>query len=1011
MSTSLPKLQKLLQKLFRADTADLNRGIYRIINLRRDRLQTFIDDELPKRVNEVLDANPEIESAYQELENLANQIRNDLGEGVLDAGGTLISNHYNNTPLVKKYRGAQAQEGTARGREERQEAVYNHLYTFFSRYYDNGDFIPRRRYSRSEKYAVPYNGEEVYLHWANRDQYYVKSSEYFSVYGFEKAGIKVIFDLKIANVEKDNVKGENRFFIPLSAETDYNPENNEVRIPFEYRPLTNDEKSKYGKQKQQDKIVDAAESEILQAVTSHYDVLSMLGQEINGVSVLKQHLGTYTRGYTADYFIHKNLKAFLTGELDVYIKNEVMPVSSFIFVEDISDAAQITDAYWVETARLVYSIATQVIDFLSQIEEFQKSLWLKKKFVLSTDYCLTLDLVPEVLYTKITENAAQLAEWKDLFAIHEANYSEPLPVEFLKDNSNLVLDTRHFDSDFKDRLLAHFDDLDNKIDGLLIHGENFQALNLLTKKYRESIKCIHIDPPYNTQAIGFLYKNTYQHSSWLSMMADRLTLAEQLMAADSCILCHIDENEYENLFQIFSTLPLKDQGTLVWDKRNPVFGTSTIATQHEYIITQSKGNIKLLARSLNRTKILREAASLMKKHGGVSEECRQEFSAWVKHKPELSGGERAYSEIDDDGRVYRAVSMAAPAQETGAINTEPLIHPDTHKPCRVPANGWSRKPETMRELLDKGLILFGRNEKKIPEHKILLEDYLYGELSSLIPCGEKGKTTIDALGLSFPYCHPVSLYEELTWAAIPDSDDITLDFFAGSGTSAHATISLNRRDDGNRKYILVEMGEYFESVLKPRVKKAVYAEKWKAGKPVSRDSRLSHMFKYQRLESYEDALNSIEFTEQESSPFDAELLSYLLGTETLESPTLLNIEQLQSPFSYKLTIVKDMRPESQSVDLPETFNYLLGITVATRQCLYDKDRRYLIYRGIVGEKPVVIIWRDTSAWTDTDWERDYQFIQEQQLTADASDIYVNTHSIIPEAKSLDPIFKQLMFPH
>ena len=1013
MSTSLPKLQKLLQKLFRADAADLNFGIYRIINFRRDRLQIFIDDELPKRVNEVLDANPERESAYQELENLANQIHDNISKGVLDDKGNLTTDRYDDTELVKKYRNVKEQAGVVRGREERQEAVYNHLYTFFSRYYDNGDFIPRRRYSRSERYAVPYNGEEVYLHWVNRDQYYVKSSEDFSVYEFKKAGIKVIFDLKIVNVEKDNVKGENRFFIPLSAETDYNPKNNEVRIPFEYRPLTNDEKSGYGKgkQKPQDKIINTAESEILKAVKRHRDVLSMLGQEIKGVSVLKQHLCTYTRGNTADYFIHKNLKAFLTGELDVYIKNEVMPVSSFIFVEGISEASQITDAYWVETARLVNSIATQVIDFLSQIEEFQKSLWLKKKFVLSTDYCLTLDLVPEVLYTEITENAAQLAEWKDLFAIHETNYSEPLTVEFLKNNSNLVLDTCHFAPDFKDRLLSHFDNLDNQTDGLLIHGENFQALNLLTEKYRESIKCIHIDPPYNTQTIGFLYKNAYQHSSWLSMMADRLTLAEQFMAADSCILCHIDENEYENLFQIFSSLPLKDQGTLVWDKRNPIFGTSTIATQHEYIVTQSKGNIKLLARSLNRKKILREAASLMKKHGGVSEECRQEFSAWVKHKPELSGGERAYSEIDDDGRVYRAVSMAAPAQETGAKNTEPLIHPVTHKPCPVPANGWSRKPETMRELLDKGLILFGGNEKKIPENKILLEDYLYGELSSLVPCGEKGKMTIDALGLSFPYCHPVSLYEELTWAVIPDSDDITLDFFAGSGTTAHATLNLNRSDKGNRRYILIEMDECFESVLKPRVKKAVYTEKWKAGKPVSRESHLSHMFKYQRLESYEDALNSIEFTEQNQLPFDAGLLSYLLGTETLESPTLLNIEHLQSPFSYELTIVKDMRPEPQSVDLPETFNYLLGITVATRQCLYDKDRRYLVYRGTVGQKSVVVIWRDTARWTDSDWERDYRFIQKQQLTADVSDIYVNTHSLIPEAKSLDPIFKQLMFPN
>ena len=573
------------------------------------------------------------------------------------------------------------------------------------------------------------------------------------------------------------------------------------------------------------------------------------------------------------------------------------------------------------------------------------------------------------------------------------------------------MDTYHFKPDFKDRLLAHFDDLDNEIDGLLIHGENFQGLNLLTEKYRQSIKCVHIDPPYNTESSGFLYKNTYQHSSWLSMMTDRLTFAEQFMAPDSCILCHIDENEYENLFRIFKTLPLEDQGTIVWDKRNPVFGTKTIATQHEYVISHSKGNIKLLARSLNRKTILREAASLIKKHGEVSEKCRKEFKAWVKHKPELSGGERAYSNIDDEGKVYRGVSMAAPAQETGPKFKDPLIHPITEKPCPVPANGWSRKPETMQEHLEKNLILFGEDESKIPEFKIFLEDYRFGELSSLIPCGEKGKNTIEAMGLTFPYCHPVSLYEQLTWAVIPDSDDISLDFFAGSGTTAHATINLNRKDNCKRKYILIEMGGYFDTVLKSRVKKAIYAENWKKEKPVTRDSKLPHIIKYQRIESYEDALNNIEFneTEHESLLPEAHRLSYMLQSDTKKSPTFLNVSQLQNPFNYQLNIVKDMQTQTQSVDLPETFNYLLGVSVQTRRCLYDDDRRYLVYRGTVGQKTVVIIWRETGGWRQQDWERDYNFIQENKLTEGADKTYVNTDSIVPKIEALDPIFKGLMF--
>ena len=817
MQESLQKLQSLLEELFRADAADLTSGIYRIINYRRKEIETFIDEELPTIVNKALDANVEAESAHErvtELEEKVREFSENLGREVLDADGNLINEDDKQFRIVQQHLEAREQLGSPQTKTERADAVFNHLWTFFSRYYDNGDFIPRRRYSQTERYTVPYNGEEVYLHWANRDQYYVKSGEHFPTYRFTSQGITVIFDLRDVDVEKDNVKGVKRFFIPLSTETTYSPETDEICIPFEYRPLTDAEKKKYSGQKQQDKIIDAAQPEIIAAARAvsnsdnAYKLLGALEHKTDDVTALKKHLCAYTRSNTADFFIHKDLKQFLNHELDVYIKNEVMPLSSLIFDNANLQENSLTRVNWIETGKLVHCIASKIVDFLAHIEEFQKRLWLKKKFVLSTDYCLTLDRVPEEFYSEIVQNAAQLEEWKDLFAIHEidnnsigADYTEPLSVDFLKENLNLVLDTCHFKSDFKDQLLANFDNLDNEIDGLLIHGENFQALNLLAEKYRESIRCIHIDPPYNTESSGFLYKNTYRHSSWLSMMTDRLILAEQFMAPDSCILCHIDENEYENLFQIFNILPLEDQGTIVWDKRNPVFGTKTIATQHEYIISHSKGNIKLLARSLNRKTILREAASLIKKHDGVSEKCRKEFRAWVKHKPELSGGERAYSNIDDEGKVYRGVSMAAPAQETGPKFKDPLIHPITKKPCPVPANGWSRKPETMQEHLEKCLILFGKDERKIPELKIFLEDYRFGELSSLIPCGEKGKNTIDAMGLTFPYCHPVSLYEQLTWAVIPHTDDISLDFFAGSGTTAHATINLNRKDNSKRKYM------------------------------------------------------------------------------------------------------------------------------------------------------------------------------------------------------------------
>ena len=460
-----------------------------------------------------------------------------------------------------------------------------------------------------------------------------------------------------------------------------------------------------------------------------------------------------------------------------------------------------------------------------------------KKKVITTDYLISIGKISEVskvdpekreaLFSQILENEAQLDDWRDTFGI---DIREQLP---LLDGvyPTLPLDTRYFDEAFVDKLLALFDDLESQIDGVLLNSENFQALDLLMEKYRGSIRCVHIDPPYNTNTSGFLYKNDYRHSSWLTMMENRLSLAEQLMATDSCILCHIDENEYENLFKVFNTLQMKNQGTVVWDKRNPVSGANRIATQHEYIVCHSKGNIKLHYRSLNREAILKRASSLVKKHGGPTPECCKKFKNWLKNQMEFSAGERAFSEIDENGQVYRNVHMGAPELRTNPKFFKPLIHPVTKKPCPIPKNGWGNSPDFMQGLLEENLIIFGPNETTQPQRKNYLKKYIATELSSIIASGEKGKPQIEALGLTFPFCHPVGLYENLVGTVTPKGKGVTLDFFAGSGTTGHAVLNLNKTDNGNRKFILIEMGDYFESTLKERVRRVMFSENWKGGKP------------------------------------------------------------------------------------------------------------------------------------------------------------------------------------
>ena len=165
-----------------------------------------------------------------------------------------------------------------------------------------------------------------------------------------------------------------------------------------------------------------------------------------------------------------------------------------------------------------------------------------------------------------------------------------------------------------------------------------------------------------------------------------------------------------------------------------------------------------------------------------------------------------------------------------------------------------------------------------------------------------------------------------------------LDYFAGSGTTGHAVINLNREDNGKRKYILVEMGDYFDTVLKPRIAKVIYSENWKDGKPTARQTGISHCFKYIRLESYEDTLNNLRFDENpvrdkavNSNPAFKEdyMLHYLLDVETRGSQSLLNIDAFADPTAYTLKVKKPGSDEYtvRPVDLMETFNYLIGLRV------------------------------------------------------------------------------------
>jgi adenine-specific DNA-methyltransferase len=283
--------------------------------------------------------------------------------------------------------------------------VFSHLCNFFRRYYDQGDFLSLRRYKEGV-YAIPYEGEEVKLYWANHDQYYIKSTEYLRNYTFKlRDGRRVHFKVVEADADTDNNKpqtGKERRFSLVEADP-IMVENGELFIRFNYQTDTR-------KQAELNAVAVAA----VLGNTTLTGWLSTLGEarptEKNPQrTLLAKHLDDFTARYAFDYFIHKDLGGFLRRELDFFIKNEIM------HLDDVEDEAVPKVELYLSKIKALRKIAHKVIDFLAQLENFQKKLWLKKKFVVETNYCVTLGCSDEAwrhalrLYVAMTRGRDQVA--------------------------------------------------------------------------------------------------------------------------------------------------------------------------------------------------------------------------------------------------------------------------------------------------------------------------------------------------------------------------------------------------------------------------------------------------------------------------------------------------------------------------------------------------------------------------------------------------------------------------
>ena len=961
------QLKEVLNDIFELNKADLDFGIYRIMNQKRKQVNEFIEKQLPEDIKKALSDTQS--SDKTEIENELKTLKKNLDDAGIVAEDT------------PKYKSLSERLKTIENSDSLEQEVFSHLANFFRRYYKDGDFISMRRYKK-DVYAIPYEGEEVKLHWANHDQYYIKSSENFKNYTFKTGdGKKVHFQLKEVSTEQNNNKSQGDVERKFSLYSYLPVEENdgELFINFMYEPVSK-------AIKQETLINEALETLSTKVPSAFTSVFALSPTEKNTKrTLLEKHFGDFVSKNSFDYFIHKDLDGFLNRELDFYIKNEVL------YLDDVNTKQ--TDFFVAQLSKVkaIKAVSQKIIEFLAQIENFQKKLWLKKKFVISTDYFITLDKIPTEFYPEIINNKDQLLEWKSLFDLDIKNIEELVFEQYL------VLDTKFFDSTFKDRLLAEFDNLDEVTNGIMINSDNFQALNTIEEKYRNSISCTYIDPPYNTSASEIAYKNSFKHSSWLTLMENRLRSSKKLMKNDGILVVAIDDTEFIPLSQLIDDLYFDfDRNTVIVNHHPAGAGLTgtNISTTHEYAIFVLPKNQKILFGEPNSDD---ESSIGFIRTGTADSNLR-------------IGRPNSFYAILVDPNSKEIIGIEKPPignyPEGDTVDGHKRLYPKSKDGTeRV----WRRSYESCLKEVESGNLVCSPNfslSLKVDnegKYKPIFSNWTDKKYNA----GVYGTNVLNAIIGESLFSYPKSIYNvmDCIGSVSKINNNITvIDYFAGSGTTGHATIRLNRDDSGNRKYILVEMGSYFNTVTKPRIQKVIYSDNWKNGKPQDK-AGISQIVKYQVLESYEDTLNNLYLQSRVELDFNGKakeeyLLQYMLELESRDH--LFNLEMFRKPFDYQLKVTENNELKPTKVDLVETFNYLIGLYVSKVQRV--KDIKVVEGTTRTGIKTLVI-WRDLETTTHDDVERLLRRFYDSQRTKEFQQIYINGDHHLENLRSEGDQFK------
>ncbi len=392
-------------------------------------------------------------------------------------------------------------------------------------------------------------------------------------------------------------------------------------------------------------------------------------------------------------------------------------------------------------------------------------------------------------------------------------------------------------------------------DNLIIHGDNLEGLKALLPRYANSIKCIYIDPPYNTGKEKWCYNDNVncplmqewfhknspvdgedmeRHDKWLCMMWPRLHILRELLTEDGVIFISIDDNEVHRLRSIMDEIFVAQEifpkgnfvGQFVWaaGRKN---NSRLFSNSHDYILCYLKNyeyvneqKIKWRVRKQGLDDIYKKHDALVRKYGEDFEMIEKELAVWFKELSDADPAKRHndYRYVDKRG-PYSSSNTSAPG---GSGDRYEVIHPTTKKVCTVPAGGWRYTQQEMKDFITDDRIRFGLDETPVPRRKLYLKETEFEVPYSVFYKDGQGTTKRlrKLLSKAFPFPKDEEVLK-LIFEAVTKPNDIILDSFAGSGTTAHATLVLNKEDGGNRKFILIECEDYADETTAERVRRVI----------------------------------------------------------------------------------------------------------------------------------------------------------------------------------------------